>query len=191
MPFQNWCKEFDKYLLEHSEVSKVSTLMGCFWPKYIMFGLKKYRRGIILDTGEWCKISKGIDLSVQNWHEEFNEFWPKHSKISKICPFVGCLWPKYIIFELTKHRWVMFDDTENWCKIWRKTDMCFKNDMRNLATFHQSTQKPQSWDFGVMGSYVSWQWLMMSNSKGNWFVSSKLAWGIWWILTRALKYLKH
>ena len=23
-----------------------------------------------------------------------------------------------------------------------------KNDMRNLATFYQSTQKPQNWDFG-------------------------------------------
>ena len=22
-----------------------------------------------------------INLSVQNWHEEFDEFWPEHSKI--------------------------------------------------------------------------------------------------------------
>ena len=28
------------------------------------------------DIEEWCKIWKGIDLSVQNWHEEFDEFWP-------------------------------------------------------------------------------------------------------------------
>ena len=32
----------------------------------------------------------------------------------------------------------MFDGTEYWCNIWRKTDLCFKNDMRNLANFHQS-----------------------------------------------------
>ena len=38
--FQNWHKEFDKIWLEHSKVSKIYTLMGCFWPKYIMFELK-------------------------------------------------------------------------------------------------------------------------------------------------------
>ena len=29
----------------------------------------------------------------------------------------------------------MFDGTEDWCKIWRKTDLCFKNNMRHLANF--------------------------------------------------------
>ena len=47
---------------------------------------------------EWCKKWRVIDLSVQNWHEKFNEFWPENSKISKIC----CFWPKYIMFELKK-----------------------------------------------------------------------------------------
>ena len=37
------------------------------------------------DNEEWCKICEGIDLPVQNWHEEFNKFLPEHSKISKIC----------------------------------------------------------------------------------------------------------
>ena len=31
------------------------------------------------------KFWKGIDQSVQNWHEELNKFWLEHSKISKIC----------------------------------------------------------------------------------------------------------
>ena len=26
------------------------------------------------DNEEWCKIWKGIDLLVQNWHEEFSKF---------------------------------------------------------------------------------------------------------------------
>ena len=63
-------------------------------------------------TGEY-KIWRGIDLSVQNWHEEFDKFWPKHSKISKIFALMGCFWPKYIMFELKKYRGVMFDGTEN------------------------------------------------------------------------------
>ena len=81
LPFQNSHKEFDEFWLEHSKVSNVFPLMGCFWPKYIMFELKKYIGVILLDTGEWCKIWKRIDLSNQNWHEEVNKFWPKHSKI--------------------------------------------------------------------------------------------------------------
>ena len=91
-----------------------------------MFKLKEYRGVIFQDTGEWCKSWRGTDLSVQNWHEEFNDFGPEHSKISKSFLLVGCLWPNYIIFELTKSRGVMFDSTEDWCKIWRKTNLCFQ-----------------------------------------------------------------
>ena len=77
-----------------------------------------------------------IDLSVQNWHEEFDKFWPEHLEILKNCTLMGCFWPKYWMFELKIYRGVMFNGTEYWCKIWRKTDFAFKNDKRNLANFH-------------------------------------------------------
>ena len=51
---------------------------------------------------ECCKIWKEIDFSVQNWHEEFNEFCRKHWKISKICTLMDCFWPKHLAFELKK-----------------------------------------------------------------------------------------
>ena len=38
---QNWYEEFDKFWPEHLKVSKMWTLIGCFWTKYIMFELKK------------------------------------------------------------------------------------------------------------------------------------------------------
>ena len=114
------------------------TLMGWLRPKYIMFKLKKYRGVTFFHTGEWCKISRGIDLSVQNWHEDFNELWAKHSKISKI-------WPKYIIFEFTKHREVTFDGTENWCKIWRKTDMSFQKWHEEFGNFSPELPKLGLW----------------------------------------------
>ena len=38
---------------------------------------------------------------------------------------MGTFWTKYIMFELKKYRVVMFYYTEDWCKIWRKTDMWF------------------------------------------------------------------
>ena len=68
---------------------------------------------------------RGIDLPVQSWHEDYDEFWPEYVKISKISTLMGCVWPKYIIFELKKYRGVMLVGTEDWCKIWRKTDLCF------------------------------------------------------------------
>ena len=88
---------------------------------------------------EWCKIWIGIDLSVQNWHEEFDKFWPEHSKISKICPLMGFFWSKYVMFELKK-------SIGEFCLMALNIDAtfegkltcAFKNDMRNLANFHQS-----------------------------------------------------
>ena len=52
----------------------------------------------------------------------FDEFWPEHSKKSKICTLMGYFWPKYIIFELEK---VIFDGTEYRSKISMKNDLCF------------------------------------------------------------------
>ena len=85
-----------------------------------------YRGVISNDTEEWWKIWREIDLSFQNWHKEFDEFWPQNSKVSKIYTFMGCFWPNYIMFELKKYRGVMFNCTQDWYKIWRKTDLCFQ-----------------------------------------------------------------
>ena len=90
-----------------------------------MYDLKIYRGVICHDHEEWCKIGGGIDLSFQNWDAEYDKFWPGHSKISKICTLMGSFWSKYIMFELKNYRGVIFDGTEDWCKIWRKTDLCF------------------------------------------------------------------
>ena len=40
------------------------------------------------------------------------------------------------MFELKKYRGVMFNDTEDWCNVWRKTTCALKNDMKSLANFH-------------------------------------------------------
>ena len=79
-------------------------------------------------------------MSVQNWHEKFDEFWPEHSKISKICTLMGCFWPKYIMFEPKKYRGIMFDGTEDWCKmtwgIWQILE-------RKMAELNQSKNSKQ------------------------------------------------
>ena len=84
------------------------------------------------DTEERWKICRGIDLSFQNSHNEFGEFWPEHSKVSNIFNLIGSFWAKYILFEqrsivesTEKYRGVIFHDIEKRYKIWRKTDFWF------------------------------------------------------------------
>ena len=76
LSFQKWHKEFDKFWPDHSKVSKICTLMGFFCAKHILLELNKYRGVISHNTEEGYKIWRGIDLSLQNWHKEFDKFWP-------------------------------------------------------------------------------------------------------------------
>ena len=156
-------------------------LTGSFCWKYIKFQLKKYRGIISHDTEERCKIWRKTDL-LKKW-QEFGEFWPKHSKVSKISTLIGFFCWKYIMLDLEKYKGVM----------------------RNLANFHQRTWKCQNWDFdrillykteypwakNLQRIYVYWLKNMIQNLKRNWLVASKLTWGIWRILTRALETLKN
>ena len=125
--FQNWHKEFDKIWPEHSKISKIFTLMGSLWAKYILFELKKYRRVIFQETEERYKIWRGIDLLFQNWHKEFNKIWPEHSKVSKISTLMGSFWARYVLFELKKYSGIIFHETEERYKIWRGIDLSFQN----------------------------------------------------------------
>ena len=146
------------------------------------------------ENEEWCKNRRGIDFSVQNWHEQFDKFWFKHSKISKICTLMGCLWPKYIMFDLKKYRGVMFDGTEYWCKIWRKTDFCFQKWHKEFGKFlpeHLILLNPKwkIYELKIYRGTICHE--KMQNWKRNWLVVPKLRWVLWWILTRALKNLKN
>ena len=69
------------------------------------------------------------------------------TQVSKICTFIGPFRAKYITFNLKKYRRVIFHQTEEWYKIWRKTNLWFGKWHEEFGKFHQSTQKPQNWDF--------------------------------------------
>ena len=135
--FGEWLEEYGKFSPEHLKNHKIGTLVGSFYPKQKMHELKIYRGIMCHDNEKWFKIWRGIDLLFQNWPEEFDKLWPKHSKVSNVCTLMGAFWSKYIMFELKKYRGVMFKGSGDWCKILRKTDLSFKNDMSNLADFHR------------------------------------------------------
>ena len=148
--FQKWHERFSKFSPEHLSL-KIATLMKSFCLHLEMYEPKIYR-GVMCHDNKVMQNWRVIDLSVQNWHEEFDKFWPEHLEILKNCTLMGCFWPKYWMFELKIYRGVMFNGTEYWCKIWRKTDFAFKNDMRNLANFHQN--RLESLKIGtLMGSF--------------------------------------
>ena len=88
----------------------------------------------------WLVISK---LTWRIWR-----IWPENSKVSKICTLIGSLWPKYIMFELKKYRGVIFHDIEEWCNIWRKTDLWFgkwHEEFCEFSTEHLKTSKLELW----------------------------------------------
>ena len=107
------------------ESLKIGTWMASFGLNLNIYELKLYRGVMCHGNEKWCKNWSENDLSVQNWHEELDESWPEHSKISKNCTIMDSVWTKYIMFELKNYTGVMFNGTEYWCKIWRKTDLCF------------------------------------------------------------------
>ena len=84
-----------------------------------------YRKVMFYETEEGYKISRGIDLSFQNWHKEFVKIWLEHSKVSKIFILMDSFWAKYILFELKKDRGVIFHETEEGYKIWKGIDSSF------------------------------------------------------------------
>ena len=105
---------------------KIGTWTRFFCPKLKMYEPKIYRGVMCHDNEKWYKSLRGIELSVQDWHEKFDEFWPEHLKISKICFLLGCLWLKYIIFHLKKSSKIISYGTGHCCKLWRISDFCFQ-----------------------------------------------------------------
>ena len=110
--------------------------------------LYRYRGVIFHETEEWYKIWRGIDMSFENWPEDFEKVWPEHSKVSKIFTLMVSFWTKYLLFELKKYRGVIFHETEEWCKVWRKTDLWFgkwHGEFGKFSPHHLKVSKLRHW----------------------------------------------
>ena len=117
--------------------------MGCLWPKYITFELKKYRGAIFHDTRVWRKIWRQADLWFGKLHEEFGKFSPEHTKFSKLGlsldPYIQSR--KCMCLKLSGEFCVM--TMKNDAKFEIELTCHFKTDMRTLTNFDPSTQKSQ------------------------------------------------
>ena len=109
MSLQNWHKEFDEFSLEYLKVSNLYTLMGCFWGKYLMFELRKYRR-------IWCKLWRKTELWFGKWNEEFDKFSTEYSKVSKLELLLGAFIQKrkFMSLKFTGEMCVIKVNLELW-----------------------------------------------------------------------------
>ena len=140
----------------HEKFHQICTLIGSFCWNYIKVQLEKYRGVMSHDPEEWCKIWRKTDFLFQKWHE-FGKFWREHSKVSRICTLIGSYCVKYLMFDLKKYRWVIFHDTEECCKIWRKTELWFEKWHKKFGNFspeHSKVTALKSVKIGtLMGSF--------------------------------------
>ena len=86
-------------------------------------------------------------MLLQN-SQELGQFLSEHSKVPKICTLIGSLHEKYAMFDLKKSSGVIFHDTTERCKIWRKTDFCFKKSQEEFEKFspeHLKISKLELW----------------------------------------------
>ena len=95
----------------------------------------------------------------------------------------------------------MSHDTEEWCKVWRKTDLRLQ---KWHEDFNVSSGKSENLHFDalllsiaykvsaqkVQKNYLSWHWEKIYILKKSRLFVWKMTWRIWWILTRAVESLK-
>ena len=125
--FKIWQKEFDESWLENSKFSKIYILMGCFWPNYVMFELKKYRRVMFDCTQDWCKFWRKTGLCFQKWTWGIWQIFTRALESLKIGTLMTYFCLKLRMYELKFYSGIRCHDNEEWCKNWRHIDLPVQN----------------------------------------------------------------
>ena len=161
---KDWCKMWRKNRLFVSKMTRI-------W--WILIRILNSLQNLQFDWSLSCKVYNLWPKKVQRsyisfmtlkrfwkWHEEFGKFSPEHSKISIICTLMGCFWSKYTMFKLRNNRGVVFDDTQNWYKFWRKTDWCLQKWHEEFGKFSpELIRKSKNCDF---------YWVILSKVENVW-----------------------
>ena len=161
-----------------SRALKIGILIGSFNPNLEKYELKIHRGIICHESEELSKIWRGTDFPFQCWHEDLDEFWPEHLKVSKIFILTGSFWAKYILFEIKKYRGVICHDNEELRKTWRGTDLLFQSWHEEFHKFWPEHSKVSKifhfnslllskvyivWAKKVQRRYLSWNWRGIQN----------------------------
>ena len=90
-------EEFGKFSPEYLKVSKLRLWWDPFIQSRKCMSLKSAEELCVMTKKNIAKFLRETDLLFQNWLKEFNESWPRHPKILKICTLMGPFWLKHII----------------------------------------------------------------------------------------------
>ena len=99
---------------------KFCTFIGSFCQNHIKFHLKKYRRVIQSLNKNWL-VALLSNLTWEIW-------WIFITTLKSLenCTLMGSFCPKDIMFQVENFRGIMCHDTQEWYKIWRKTELWFE-----------------------------------------------------------------
>ena len=120
-----WHEEFSKFSPEHSKVSKFELWWGPFAQSRKCMTLKVTEELCVMTMKNYTKIDEELTCRFKIDMKNFTNFDPNTRKCKKFV-LIGSLWRKYILFEIQKYRGVIFHDSEEICKFWRKTGLWFE-----------------------------------------------------------------
>ena len=137
-------------LIAQVKLHQICTLRDCFCWKYIKFQQKKV----------WRKYVSWYQRTVENLKKnlffvsEMTTIWwiliRALKSLKNICTLISLFCAKYKTFDLKRYRGVTFHDTEESCKIWRKTDLWFEKWLEEFGKFSSEHLKVSklvfSWD---------------------------------------------
>ena len=117
---------------------------GLWWDSLVQswkyLSLKFTRKLCVMGMRNDAIIEEELTSQFKISMSNLTNFDSRTQKSQKI-QFNGCLWSKYIMFDLKMHKGVIFDSTEYWCKIWMKTEFCFQKWHEEFRKFSPETWK--------------------------------------------------
>ena len=149
---------------------QICTFMGPFCPKHTNFYMKKVQNSYVLWHGRAMQSLKKTWSLVPKMAWEIWCILMRGVASLKTCTPMCYFCQKYIMFKPKKYRRVMYHNTEEWCKIWGRTDLCFEKRYEEFDKFWPNTQKSWSlhfneflltklynaWTKTLQGSFVLW-----------------------------------
>ena len=140
--------------MHHSSVSWEITLLYFFSQNFTWFGQKS-------------------PIKVQNFR-----LLTAHVKFHQIFILIDSFSSKYIKFQLKMYRGVMSHDTEEWYKIWRKTNLLFQKSQEFGQFWSEHSKISKMWTL-IDPFCVKYITFHQKKYRGVIFHYTEVSWNIW------------